>query len=65
MLLPMIWTDPSNYKEFYGWVDLYDLGPNAKDEDRTYPQFPLGTDINAFSARGTVPDYYHEFPKAG
>jgi ABC-type sugar transport system substrate-binding protein len=65
MLLPMIWTDPSNYKEFYGWVDLYDLGPNAAAEDRTYPDFPLGTDINAFNARGTVPDYYLEFPTAG
>ena len=64
MLLPMIWVDPTNYKEFYGWVDLYDLGPNAAEEDRTYPDFPLGTDINAFNARGTVPDYYKEYPKA-
>jgi hypothetical protein len=65
MILPMIWVDPENYKDFYGWVDLYDLGPNAAEEDRTYPDFPLGTDINAFSARGTVPDYYHEYPTAG
>jgi hypothetical protein len=64
MLLPMIWVDPTNYKEFYGWVDLSDLGPNAAEEDRTYPDFPLGTDINAFNARGTVPDYYKEYPKA-
>lgn len=64
MLLPMIWTDPSNYKEFYGWSDLYDLGPDAKEEERTYPQFPLGKDINEFNARGTVPDYYKTYPTA-
>jgi hypothetical protein len=65
MLLPMIWTDPANYKEFYGWVDLYDLGPDATAEERTYPDYPLATDINMFNARGTIPEYYSVYPTAG
>ena len=62
MLLPQMWMTQDNYVEFYGWVDLYDHGPDVAEEDRTYPQYPLGTDINAFDARGKVPDFYKIWP---
>ena len=62
MILPMIWVDPDNLAAFGGWADLYEFGPNATDEERNYPQYPLGTDINLFNARGTVPAYFNEWP---
>jgi hypothetical protein len=45
-------------------VDLYQFGPDATAEERTYPDYPLATDLNMFTARGEVPDFYHEYPGA-
>lgn len=64
MILPMIWTTQDNYKEFYGWVDLYQFGSEATAEERTYPDYPLAADINLFAARGEVPDFYKSYPSA-
>jgi ABC-type sugar transport system substrate-binding protein len=64
LILPMIWVTPENYKEYYGWVDLYQFGPEATDEERTYPEYPLATDIDLFIARSEVPDFYHEYPNS-
>jgi ABC-type sugar transport system substrate-binding protein len=62
LILPMIWVNQENYKEFYGWVDLYDLGPDATQEERTYPDYPLATDVNLFQARSEVPAFYSQYP---
>ena len=62
MLLPSIWVGQDNYIDFCGWTDLYDFGPDATDEERKNPEYPIATDINLFDARGTVPAYYHEYP---
>ena len=62
MILPMLWVTPENYVEFYGWVDLYQYGPDATDDERGYPEYPLATDINLYVARGEVPAYFSQYP---
>ena len=62
MVLPMMWVTPQTYVEFYGWVDLYQFGPDATDAERNYPDYPLATDIDLFVARGEVPAYFGQYP---
>jgi hypothetical protein len=64
MFLPMNWMTMDNQAEFMGWSYLYEFGPDgpASQDELMYPQFPIGTDINLFSARGVVPDYYDKWP---
>jgi len=48
MVLPMIQVNQYNFREFLAWGDLYEFGPDATQDQRRYPQFPMVYDINLF-----------------
>ena len=60
--LPIVICTKDNYKEFYGWSDLYQFGPNATPEQRNYPDYPLPTDLYLYPSRAAVPKYYNTWP---
>jgi hypothetical protein len=56
--LPTYWLTYENYKEYLEWTDLYAYGPDSEGHYFYEPE----TDLNRFSARADVPDFYKQFP---
>ncbi|MDR2665755.1 MAG: hypothetical protein LBC21_05695, partial [Oscillospiraceae bacterium] len=54
VLIPSFWIDKDNYKSYLEWTDLYGYGPDVEGH---YSYEPV-TDLNLYTARETVPDYY-------
>ncbi|MCL2366299.1 MAG: substrate-binding domain-containing protein [Oscillospiraceae bacterium] len=46
MALPLIHVNQDNFREILAWGDLYQFGPDATDEERRWPQFPMVYDID-------------------
>ena len=53
--LPTQWIDKDNYMSYLEWTDLYAYGP---DSDGHYA-YEKVTDLDMYSARSAVPDYYN------
>jgi len=56
--LPTYWLDYDNYKLYLEWTDLYAYGPDAEG----HYNYEKVTDLNMFSARAEVPEFYKQWP---
>ena len=62
MFLPIVWVTPDNFEQYFAFLDLYAIGPDATDEERSWPQFPMVYDMDLFPTRIDPPRTHHTWP---
>ncbi|HHT17185.1 MAG TPA: substrate-binding domain-containing protein [Papillibacter sp.] len=56
--LPTQWLTYETYQHYLEWTDLYAYGDGVEGH---YKYTPV-TDLNAYSARATTPEFYYQYP---
>ncbi|MCL2226783.1 MAG: hypothetical protein FWB97_04035, partial [Oscillospiraceae bacterium] len=62
MFLPIVWVTPENFEQYFAFLDLYSIGPDATEEERAWPQFPMVYDMDLFPTRIDPPRTHHTWP---